>query len=141
MLSGNKQAAQETQGMQEMWETGLAGGPRPVGEPLFAAYKMDVAPDECDVMTKLRAKFVQYEEEDQQAGYVRSFLYPCPELRSWEVGASAAQPLPGRADVPLTNKPKAKADRAWLPRRAVGEVAKTFYDFMGVWRRLPGMQR
>lgn len=29
----------------------------------------------ADVMAKLRAKFAQYEEEDQEAGYVRSFLH------------------------------------------------------------------
>lgn len=138
MLSRNKQAAQEMRGMQEMLETGLAGGPRPMGEPLFAAYRVDAVPDDCDVMTKLRAKFARYEEEDQETGYVRSFLYPCPEQGSWEAGALAAQPLPGRPCVSLTNKPKAA--RAWMPRRAAGGAAKTFHDFLGVWRRLSGMQ-
>lgn len=42
--------------------------PKPVEKPLFSAYKMDRVPDVCDVMVKLRAKFAQYEEEDQQTG-------------------------------------------------------------------------
>lgn len=54
---------------------GWPNGPKPVGEPLFIAYKVDQVPDGCDVMVKLRAKFAQYEEEDQQTGYVRSFLH------------------------------------------------------------------
>lgn len=54
---------------------GWPNGPKPVGKPLFTAYKMDQIPDDCDVMVKLQAKFVQYDEEDQQTGYVRSFLH------------------------------------------------------------------
>lgn len=103
-------------------------GPKPVGEPLFSAYRMDRVPDDCDVMVKLRAKFAQYEEEDQRTGYVRSFLHhPGQE-------AEDPQQIPCRDNTaPLHHywKPRPLAARTQAACRIAGEIAHTLYGFMG----------
>lgn len=103
-------------------------GPKPVGEPLFAAYRMDSVPDDCDVMVKLRAKFAQYEEEDQQTGYVRSFLYhPGPE-------AEETQQAPCRDDAALLRhyrRQRPLAARIQAACRMAGGIVHTLYGFMG----------
>lgn len=109
-------------------------GPKPVGEPLFSAYRMDEVPNDCDVMAKLRAKFAQYEEEDQQTGYVRSFLHkPGQEGMLLAAEAQVAQPSAGRP-VPLsgrkrTGKPKTAGYQA--SHRTAGGIVQTLRSFLG----------
>lgn len=103
-------------------------GPKPVGEPLFSAYGRDQVLDDCDVMVKLRAKFAQYEEEDQRTGYVRSFLHhPGQE-------AEGSQQAPCRDDTAFLHhcqKPRLLAIRVQAACRIVGGIAHTLYGFMG----------